>query len=427
MNILMLTNTFTPHVGGVARSVESFTSAYRRRGHRVVVVAPTFEGAQEEPDVVRIPAIQNFNGSDFSLPVPMPGLLTTMLAEAPPDVVHSHHPFLLGDTALRVGAAYSVPVVFTHHTLYDQYTHYLASDSPTLQRIAIDIATGYCNLCHGIVAPSESVATMLSQHGVEVPIEIIPTGVEAERFGKGDGADFRRKLEIPKRAIVVGHLGRLAPEKNLAFLAEAVARFVRGRDRAYFLVVGSGPMEGEITSIFEQHDLSDRLRLAGQRCGDELTDAYHAMDVFAFASQTETQGMVVTEAMAAGLPVVAVDAPGVRDVVEDGRNGRLLAAEDADEFAAALAELVEAPAKRRRQLAASIRTTVEHFSLEQCAARALAFYERLQAVVPHVKPTEDSAWAAALRWIEEELKIIAHHAKAVGGALVATTSPDEDA
>jgi len=136
--------------------------------------------------------------------------------------------------------------------------------------------------------------------------------------------------------------------------------------------------------------------------------------------------MVVTEAMAAGLPVVAVDAPGVCDVVEDGRNGRMLRAADAEQFAEALDCCAKLDGPRRAAMDAAILATVEHFSLAHCAGRALAFYDRLRDTVPHVKPTEDSAWAAAMRWIEEELKIIAHHAKAVGGALVSNTPEGED-
>ena len=114
MNIVMLTNTFTPHVGGVARSVESFTAEYRRRGHRVLVVAPEFPGmALVESDVVRIPAIQNFNGSDFSVVLPLSGLLTNVLDEFAPDIIHSHHPYLLGVTALRVARYRNLPLVFT--------------------------------------------------------------------------------------------------------------------------------------------------------------------------------------------------------------------------------------------------------------------------------------------------------------------------
>ena len=423
----MLTNTFTPHVGGVARSVEAFTAHYRRSGHRVLVVAPVFdESPANETDVVRIPSIQHFNGSDFSLPVMIPGILMTALAEAPPDIVHSHHPFLLGDTALRVGATYNVPVVFTHHTQYDQYTHYLSAESTALQRIAVEIATGYCNLCHGVIAPSRGVAETLKEHKVDVPIEVIPTGVDIERFTQGDGPRFRQQIGLPADAFVVGHLGRLAPEKNLEFLTEAVATFLRGQKSAYFLVVGGGPMEAEIEAKFTEHGLKDRLRMAGVRQGQELIDAYHAMDVFAFASHTETQGLVVAEAMAAGVPVVAVNAPGVEDVVDDKKNGRLLPADDVATFADALRWVANLRPATRQALQKEMRRTVKNFSLGHCADRALAFYDTLRASVPQIKSTEDSAWAAALRWVEEEIKILTHHAKAVGGALATAINSDEN-
>jgi glycosyltransferase involved in cell wall biosynthesis len=130
MNLLMMTNTYSPFVGGVARSVESFTEEFRRRGHRVMVVAPASPGAHKsEADVLRIPAIQKFNGSDFSLRLPVPGFLFSALEKFRPDVVHSHHPYLLGDTALRISALRNVPLVFTHHSMYEKFTHYVSGDS----------------------------------------------------------------------------------------------------------------------------------------------------------------------------------------------------------------------------------------------------------------------------------------------------------
>ncbi|MCB1036875.1 MAG: glycosyltransferase, partial [Acidobacteria bacterium] len=214
MRILTLTNTFTPHVGGVARSVAAFTAEHRRCGHEVLVVAPEFEGVpQDEEGVVRIPAIQHFNGSDFSFPVPVPVRLRHALDEFQPQVIHSNHPFLLGDTALRIGAERDLPVVFTHHTLYERYVHYVPGDSPRMQQAAIELAVGYCNLCDAVIAPSGSIAGLLVERGVEIPIEVIPTGVDLEVFARGDGAAVRRRLKIPQDAFVVGHVGRLAPEK----------------------------------------------------------------------------------------------------------------------------------------------------------------------------------------------------------------------
>ena len=420
MNILMVTNTYTPHVGGVARSVAAFSDAYRARGHRVLVIAPTFEGVPPaERDVVRVPAIQHFNGSDFSVRLPIPALVNEALAEFDPDIVHSHHPFLLGDTALRIAAAWNVPLVFTHHTMYEQYTHYVPGDSPALQRFVIDLASGYANLCDQVFAPSDSVASVLRERGVETPISVVPTGVDVLRFAEGDGQAFRREHGIPQDATVVGHLGRLAPEKNLAFLAVAVANFLKRRPHAHFLVVGAGPSASDLRERFAEAKLSERLHLVGILQKRDLIDAYHAMDVFAFASQSETQGMVLTEAMAAGVPVVAVDAPGAREVVHGRQNGRLLPSEKVTSFAKALAEVADAKPEVRRSMREAALATAQEFSMPHQAERALAVYESLIAGSPTPKATQDSLWETSLRLIETEWDLWTNLAHAAGAALEA--------
>ncbi|MEO5702687.1 MAG: glycosyltransferase [Gammaproteobacteria bacterium] len=419
MNILMLTNTYTPHIGGVARSVESFTAEYRKLGHRVVVVTATFEDMPHyEKDVVRVPALQRFNGSDFSVPMPIPGFLYSTLDELQPDIIHSHHPFLLGDTALRARALHNVPVVFTHHTQYEQYTHYLADDSPTLRRFVADLVTGYCKLCDAIIAPSASIAADLRNHGVNTRIEVLPTGIDVNYFAKGDGRAFRASMNIPADAFVVGHVGRLAPEKNLEFLTEAVTIFLNQNKHACFLVIGTGPSAEYIEHLFAKRGLSGQLYLAGSVQGVQLTDAYQAMDVFAFASQSETQGLVLAEAMAAGVPVVAVDAPGVREVIVDRQNGCLLANENAAKFASALQWLTDLPKQQRRQLTAAARRTAEDFSMQHCAARVLTLYQSVILDQHSGKEILDNAWSTALRFIDEEWKIMGSKAKAVGSALL---------
>ncbi|MDP1708065.1 MAG: glycosyltransferase [Gammaproteobacteria bacterium] len=416
MNIVMLTNTYTPHVGGVARSVEAFTAEYRRCGHRVLVVAPAFDDMpRDEADVVRIPAIQNFNGSDFSAVLPVSGLLTEALDAFRPDIVHSHHPYLLGMTALRVARYRELPLVFTHHTLYEQYTHYVPGDSPALRRFVIELATRYANLCDQVFAPSESIATLLRERGVEAPIAVVPTGVNLERFAQGDAAGFRRRMGIPDDVFVVGHLGRLAPEKNLVFLAEAVAAFLKTEPRAHFLLVGKGPSEADIRAIFERVGLSARLHVAGILDPAQLAAAYHAMDVFAFASRSETQGMVLTEAMAAGMPVVGLDAPGVREVVKDRHNGRLLHEESIEAFRVALQWVAQLPEEGRRQLKQSAVATAEDFSMPRSAATALGCYEALRARVLVERTEEDAQWEHVLHLIEAEWAIL----KGLAGAAVA--------
>jgi 1,2-diacylglycerol 3-alpha-glucosyltransferase len=429
MNVLMLTNTYTPHVGGVARSVASFTAEYRRVGNRVLVIAPEFENMPaHETDVVRIPAIQHFNGSDFSVPVPAPVFLSSRIDEFQPEIVHSHHSFLLGDTALRIAARRCLPIVFTHHTRYDQYAHYVPGDSALLRRFAVELAAGYANLCDAVIAPSQSIAQMLRAEGVQSAIEVIPTGVDVARFGHGDRVAARDACGIPRAAFVVGHVGRLAVEKNLPFLARAVASFLQQRSGAHFLIAGTGSAQAEVERILGEAGVASRCHIIGVLTHEELSNVYHCFDVFAFASQSETQGMVLTEAMAAGVPVVAVDAAGVREVVDDRSNGRLLDREDPDEFVTALAWVADLNKDQRLQLRQSALATAERFSLPRTAAQALRLYETLCQKGPANKqPTGDGPWATAIRRFHEEWRIWSNVAGALGTALTADRPPEQSA
>jgi len=418
MNIALITNTFTPHVGGVARSVEAFAKAYRELGHRVLVVAPEFEDAPEyETDVFRIPAIQHFNGSDFSVVLTVPGELSDKIEEFKPDIIHSQHPFLLGWTAVRIARTLDLPLVFTHHTLYEQYTHYVPGDSLTMKRFVIELSTRYANLADQVFAPSESIRDMLLERGVTSPVLVVPTGVSVERFAYGKGSDFLMKKHIPKDAFVVGHMGRLAPEKNLEFLARSVVAFMKEHGEAVFLLVGTGPSQEAIEQIFAEAGMSDRLYMCGVLEQDDLADTLNAMSVFAFASKSETQGMVLTEAMAAGLPVVAIDAPGVREVVVDASNGRLIGVETEEAFAAALQWVYARSRDEMRTLIAAARATAESFSMAVSARKALAAYENLRPDPAIRQPEYELGWDQIRVRIEAEWDILKTVAQAGDEAL----------
>jgi glycosyltransferase involved in cell wall biosynthesis len=378
MKILMLTNTYAPHVGGVALSVEAFTAAYRERGHEVLVVCPEFENAPEdEPGVIRIPAIQRFNGSDFSVVLMTPRWLRRKVEAFGPDLIHSHHPFLLGATAVRLARMLDVPLVFTHHTMYEHYTHYVPGNSPAMQRFAIHLSTNYANLSDSVFAPSKAVATILRRRGVRVPVHIIPTGVRIEDFAAGSGKGFRAILGIPEDAFVVGHVGRLAPEKNPDFLIGAVARFLVETPSTCAVIVGVGPSMPGMREGLQRLAVGERVHFAGVLHGPFLVSAYKAMDAFAFASLSETQGMVLTEAMAAGVPVVALSAPGVDEVVRDDMNGRLLHTADQGAFAAALRGLAALPKEQRQVLRNCARQTAETYAITHTADAAIEAYEAL--------------------------------------------------
>ena len=421
----MFTNTYVPIVGGVARSVSSYEEEFRRRGHQVHIVAPQFDGALESTEhVLRTPALKNFNGSDFSFSLPQPGLVAEFLDQFQPELLHSHHPFQLGDTALRAAWTRRLPLVFTHHTLWEQYTHYVPLDSEALQRIVVQIATEYANLCTHVIAPSQSISEMLVQRGVTRPISVIPTGINLAFFGSGDGAAFRRQHNISPDALVVGHVGRLANEKNLGFLAKAVAMFAAGRSDVRFVVVGSGDSAAALEESFGRIARADQLVMPGSLTGQDLADAYAALDLFVFSSQSETQGMVLAEAMAARTPVLALDGPGVRDVLTL-ENGRLLPADALEsEFAAELASVTQDRDALRR-LGESARRSIDDYGLEACATRMLALYEQL--VQEHSRPDDNATapWDRLLRRLEVEWNLLVEKTAALSAAVVETAPAAE--
>lgn len=259
-------------------------------------------------------------------------------------------------------------------------------------------------------------ASVLRERGVEAPIDVIPTGVQLERFARGSGPGFRSAMEIPEDAFVVGHLGRLAPEKNLDFLGKALAAFLKSEKRAHFLVVGRGPSEKAIRDFFIGKGMADCLHVAGILEHPLLASAYRAMDVFAFASKSETQGMVLTEAMAAGVPVVALDAPGVREVVVDHRNGRLLHSGTIAEFSSALQWVASLAPEQMQQLKEGAKNTAEQFSIGRSADKALALYEYLRKREFVHRHAEYDVWTTVLRLIKTEWDVLKGLAEAAGAA-----------
>ena len=427
MHVTMFTNTYLPHVGGVARSVNSYEIELRRRNHIVNIVAPEFDGAETSTEnVLRVPAIQNFNGSDFSVRIAQPWTISDFLENDHPDIIHSHHPFLLGDAALRAAADFGTPIVFTYHTMYERYTHYVPLDSLAMQRVAIQMATEYCNLCNAVIAPSESIRDLLERRGVETPITVIPTGIDLDFFASGRSADFRKRWGIAENRRVVGHLGRLAEEKNLIYLAHAVGHFLANHRDAVFLVVGDGDGREPMKEVLLQYASPDQLVCVEvPLSGQDLVDAYAAMDCFAFSSKSETQGLVVAEAMAARTPVVALDAPGVREVV-NGENGRLLSAGASHVEFSETIQAIMGNADRLTRMSETAQRSVESFGMSHCADRLCGLYTRLTEEAAATGAADLNDWDHFLARIETEWNLVVEKATALSAALMDTQATDAE-
>ena len=376
----MMTNTYFPIVGGIEQSIYSFSEEFKRLGHDVLIVTPAFEGMPaEEPGVIRIPAIQKVNGTIFSINFPTSELLTRYMKDFSPDIVHSHSPFFMGDFALRLSRQHAIPLVFTYHTMFEQYVYFLPIQNEGTKRFMVKYAAGYANLTDQVIAPSKSVRDILLKRGVKTPMEVVPTGVDLDRFAKGDRIAFRRRHQIPPDALVIGHAGRLAPEKNLDFLINCMVEALKKDPKVHALIVGLGPSEKIIKETFKQAGLEKRAHLTGPLHYQDLVDAYFAMDVFAFASLSETQGIVLIEAMAAGLPVVALDAPGARDIIKDYHNGRLLSEMNEQNFIDALIWALYRTPEELQTIKQVIRMTVQKYPIDVSAKRMLESYEKIRS------------------------------------------------
>ncbi len=424
MRIAMFTNLYLPKVGGVAISVDRFSRAYRRRGHEVLIVAPDFPGQPAVEDgVIRVHAIKNFNDTGFSLALPSGLEISRQLDAFAPQLIHSHHPFLLGDSAVRAAAHRGLPLVYTHHTMYEYYTHYMPLDSKAMRNYIVHLSTRYAELCDLVFAPSESVASLLRRRGVVTAVAVVPTGVLLEEFANGDRARGRRLAGLDGDAFVIGHVGRVAAEKNLPFLARSVIRALQRIDNSRFLLVGDGELADDLRAIFDEADLTGRAVFAGEQRGRDLADLYAAMDVFAFASKSETQGMVLAEALAAGTPLVALDAPGSRDIVTDGENGRLVMTELEDAFADAVVWVARRPAGKTRALRQRARADADTYSLDHCVDKALGAYERLLDVRGPSRQLDTLNWDALLESIRREWEIWSNRAASLSEALVESRDP----
>jgi 1,2-diacylglycerol 3-alpha-glucosyltransferase len=333
MKIAFFTNNYKPFVGGVPIAIEKLSGRLRTRGHRVFIFAPEYhEPVEAEPDVFRIWSIKNFNDTSFSIPLPLSLEPYTRFHELNVDLVHVHHPFLLGHTGMRVGRSHNLPVVFTYHTQYEKYSHYMPFDRAMVNELAVTISTRFANCCDAVIAPSRDMERILRERGVTAPMRVIPTGVDLQAFRRGNARRFRERFGIAAGKKVALFVSRLAKEKNVSFVVDAFERIARERNDVRLVLAGSGEEEAFLRKRVAGHGLEDKVIFTGMLRGEDLTSAYKAADVFVFASTTETQGMVVLEAMAAGLPVVAVDAAGVRDIVVNGVNGCLAPEGDLEGF-----------------------------------------------------------------------------------------------
>ncbi len=375
MHIAHFTNTYHPVTSGVVRSVSSFRRALTALGHNVFIFAQTDRAYEDkEPFVFRYPALQ-LPLQEYPLTIPVSNFVDTLLPSLKLDVIHAHHPALLGQVAAKKANALDIPLVFTHHTRYREYSHYAFALPQGLAKQVIERWIGdYMSHCQHVIVPSQSIKEILTEtYGVTQGISVLPTGIEVAQYQQAEAGDIRQQRGWAEDDVVLISVGRLAKEKNFATLITAVAPVIRKNRPVRLVILGEGEERAGLEALAAELGVAERVNLLGTIPFDEVPNYLKAADIFCFASITETQGLVTLEAMATGLPVVAVDATGTRDAVADGVEG-LLTPNEAEALTAALTKMVEDETMRQKMAETAVHKANE-FDIQKLAKRLVQVYE----------------------------------------------------
>lgn len=377
MRVGVFTNNYLPMRGGVTASIEILRRGCEDRGHSVYVFAPRFRGHTDSSlAVFRYPSVPAFSYPDFSLPIPFSPRIERAAKAIGIDVFHAQHPFLLGPAARRIARETGRPLVFTYHTQYDKYAHYVPFSRGLVEREAVRRSTRFASSADLVIAPSRWVKNFLLEHGVTAPVEVVPTGVEEETFTPGSSAAARAALGLPEGKPTLLYAGRLDREKNIELILDAFVHVSASIPEARLLLAGQGSERSRLEALARRSCAGGRVIFLGSKPREELPAVYRAADLFIFASQTETQGLAVAEAMACGLPVVAARAPGVDEMIRDGETGVLTKPDPGEMADAAIRLLLDRKASYIFGVFAR-RRVIEEFSASRQVERLLALYADL--------------------------------------------------
>jgi 1,2-diacylglycerol 3-alpha-glucosyltransferase len=351
MNILFISDVFFPRVNGVSTSINTFATELRSLGHQVTLIAPSYtdEDKQEEW-IVRVPSHKiYFDPEDRLMNFGKLKALLPWIRDKHFDVIHIHTPFTAHYVGIYFGKKLDIPVVETYHTFFEDYLHHYLPFIPQFisRKLARTISRRQCNAVDGIVSPSKPMLDVLKQYGIKTPAEVVATGLDDSSFARVDGEHFRMSHDIPLAQPMLLFVGRVAHEKNIGFLLEMHVELIKKHPDALLVITGEGPAEESIKHSIDKLDISNKVRMIGYLDrSHELIACYKAADIFVFASKSETQGLVLLEAMAQGTAVVAIAELGTKSILIEGE-GVLIAKDDVNDFADKVSVLLSDAPKRQ--------------------------------------------------------------------------------
>ena len=378
LRVTMFTNNYLPFIGGVPISIERLRRGLEHLGDSTQIVAPRYRDQPSHEDaVVRVPSLLAMGEKrEFRLANIFLARIRKQVRAFRPDVIHLHHPFWLGSLGLFMARQLRIPAIYTYHTRLEHYAHFVPLPGMLFRNlISHALIKRFANRCDGVIVPTYSTEEYLRMIGVTTPTFVQPTGIEYERFQAVEPADveaLRKKLGLSNEKVFIS-VARLSNEKNIDFMIEAIDRLRQESDVPFrFLMIGDGHQRDRLQKKIDSLELGSHFTLVGAVQPEEMALWYNLGDAFLFASKSETQGMVILEAMSAGLPVVAVRSSGIEDVVRDGLNG-YKTPENQARWIEKAQRLLEDD-KLRTELSDKARAFAEDYSIEQFARDVRGIY-----------------------------------------------------
>jgi 1,2-diacylglycerol 3-alpha-glucosyltransferase len=380
MRVLFISDVYFPRVNGVSTSIRTFRTDLHDAGVDTVLVAPDYGTAEaDEAAVLRVASggvprdPEDRRMGFFALRARLQQLQAQHF-----DLVHVHTPFLAHYAGVRFAARRGIPVIATYHTFFEEYLHHYVPllPRPLGRALARRFTRSQCAQLAAIVAPSEPMRALLLEYGVSTRIQVIPTGLPAERYVPGDGARFRAHYGVGAQRPLLLYVGRVAHEKNIDFLLHAFVALRRMRADALLVIAGEGPAREHLQAQVTELGIGADVQFIGYLDREHgLADCYAAANVFVFASRTETQGLVLLEALAQGRPVVSTAHLGTTSILQAGCGARV-APEKPDVFAQAIADILDDPARAAR-LSAQARSYAAGWASNLMARRLAELYREL--------------------------------------------------
>ena len=396
MKILYISDVYFPRINGVSTSIKTFITQMQSLGHEVHLIAPEYNvTTEDEVWIKRIPARSiYFDPEDKLMKYGEAMKLLPELAQEKYDLIHVHTPFVAHYLGLKLAAELNVPCIETYHTFFEDYLHHYLPwvPKPMARGLARMISKRQCNAMDAIVAPSNPMLDVLRGYGIKVAAEVIPTGLQESSFKEADGKAFRLKYDIALDRPMLLYVGRVAFEKNIDFLLWMVKVLCEECPEILLVVTGEGPAEASLHKLAKTLGIEKNVKFIGYLDRNtELNACYESADMFVFASKSETQGLVLLEAMAQGTPVVAIAELGTASILVEGK-GCLISTENTLEFAEKVHQLLIYP-EQRFELGRSAKAyALDKWTAKFQAERMVKFYAQLtNAKLDSVKHVEMSA------------------------------------